>query len=131
MTDYSRWLLGTGACLTLWWFGFTPQWLVLKIWRSIAAVLSIFLGPVVALLRGSPDEEELLTLKASMRNITRDYDQVGSLTSGCNPVLPQGCRATVSPWTDDLAIVCWLGQSLVWEAHLRPAGGRCTVAGGR
>ena len=88
MTAYSRWLLGTGACVTLWWFGFTPQWLVLKIWRSIAAVLGIFLGPVVALLRGSPDEEELLTLKASMRNITRDYDQVGSLTPGCNVVLP-------------------------------------------
>eukprot|EP00891_Asterochloris_glomerata_P000350 jgi/Astpho2/350/Aster-02227 len=79
MTDYSRWILGTSACLTLWWFGFTPQWLVIKIWRSIAAVLGIFLGPVVALLRGSPDEEELLTLKASMRNVTRDYDQLATI----------------------------------------------------
>ena len=96
MTDYSRWLLGTGACLTLWWFGFTPQWLILKIWRTIAAVLGIFLGPVIALLRGSPDEEELLTLKASMRNVTRDYDQVGSLgpgSPGCNVLLPQVRRA--------------------------------------
>lgn len=106
MTDYSRWILGTSACLTLWWFGFTPQWLVLKIWRSIAAVLGIFLGPVVALLRGSPDEEELLTLKASMRNVTRDYDQVGSLTPRCNFVLPQVFKVTMSPWTDELAIVC-------------------------
>ena len=130
MTDYSRWLLGTGACLTLWWFGFTPQWLVLKIWRSIAAVLGIFLGPVVALLRGSPDGEELLTLRASMRNITRDYDQVGSLAPRYNVVLSQVCRATVSPWADELLVVCWLGQSLVWEALLRPSGSRYTVAQG-
>ena len=96
MTDYSRWILGTSACLTLWWFGFTPQWLVLKIWRSIAAVLGIFLGPVVALLRGSPDEEELLTLKASMR------------------------------WP---LCASW-AVSVSWEAHLRPAGRRCSVGQG-
>ena len=126
MTDYSRWLLGTGACLTLWWFGFTPQWLVLKIWRSIAAVLGIFLGPVVALLRGSPNEEELVTLKASMRNITRDYDQVGHLTLGCSVVPPQVCWATVSPWTDELAIVlAWAMSGLAGTS-----GGRHSVAQG-